>query len=137
MFENAGISVDQKLGIEIEECSDMSRDADAVIVRSYKLHDLEFGNRLKAIGRAGAGVNNIPVDKCTRHDIVVFNTPGANANGVKELIFCGMFLSARKIFDGINWTKTIKNTGSEAPKLIEKISHSSKDRKSRAKISAL
>jgi len=120
MFEKAGISVDQKPGIEIDECSDMSKDADAVIVRSYKLHDLEFGDRLRAIGRAGAGVNNIPVEKCTRHGIVVFNTPGANANGVKELIFCGMFLSARKIVDGINWTKTIKDTGSEAPKLIEK-----------------
>ncbi len=119
-FENTGFFVTQKPGIEIDECSELSKDADAVVVRSYKLHDLVFGESLKAIGRAGAGVNNIPVDKCTDQGVVVFNTPGANANGVKELIFCGMFLAARKIVSGINWTSTIKDTGSEVPKLIEK-----------------
>ena len=120
MFEKAGYSVVQKPGIEIGECSELSRDADAVIVRSYKLHDLEIGTTLKAIGRAGAGVNNIPVDVCSGKGIVVFNTPGANANGVKELTLCGMLLSTRKIVQGINWVESIKDQGSEAPKLIEK-----------------
>ncbi|MCH8286815.1 3-phosphoglycerate dehydrogenase, partial [candidate division KSB1 bacterium] len=118
MFEKAGYSVVQKPGIEIGECSELSRDADAVIVRSYKLHDLEIGATLKAIGRAGAGVNNIPVDVCSDKGIVVFNTPGANANGVKELTLCGMLLSTRKIVQGINWVESIKDQGSEAPKLI-------------------
>ena len=120
MFEKAGYSVVQKPGIEIGECSELSRDADAVIVRSYKLHDLEIGATLKAVGRAGAGVNNIPVDVCSDKGIVVFNTPGANANGVKELTLCGMLLSTRKIVQGINWVESIKDQGSEAPKLIEK-----------------
>lgn len=120
LFSRENFTVVQKPGITIEECSDLGSDADSIIVRSYKLHDLRFGENLKAIGRAGAGVNNIPVDVCTERGIAVFNTPGANANGVKELVFCGMLLSARKIVDGVNWMGSIKDTGSEAPKLIEK-----------------
>ena len=83
---------------------DLSK-ADAVLVRSASMHDLELPDTLKAIARAGAGVNNIPLDKCTEKGIVVFNTPGANANGVKELVIAGMLLAARDIDGGIAWVK--------------------------------
>ena len=79
---------------------------DAIMVRSAVMHDMEFGDNLKAIARAGAGVNNIPLDKCAEEGIVVFNTPGANANGVKEAAICGMLLACRDIVGGINWVKT-------------------------------
>ena len=78
-------------------------EADAILVRSAKMHDMEFSKNLKAIARAGAGVNNIPLDRCADEGIVVFNTPGANANGVKELVIAGMLLAARDIIGGINW----------------------------------
>jgi len=81
---------------------------DAIIVRSANMLDMEFPDNLKAIARAGAGVNNIPIDKCTERGIVVFNTPGANANGVKELVIASLFLSSRKIYQGINWVKSLK-----------------------------
>ena len=80
-------------------------DAQAVLVRSAAMHDLELPAGLEAIARAGAGVNNIPLDKCAEQGIVVFNTPGANANGVKELVLAGMFLAARDIVGGIDWVK--------------------------------
>ena len=79
------------------------KEAQAVLVRSAKMHDMEMGDNLLAIARAGAGVNNIPVEKCAEQGIVVFNTPGANANGVKELVIAGMLLAARDIVGGINW----------------------------------
>mgnify|MGYP003215565942 FL=1 len=72
-------------------------EADVILVRSAKMHEMEFGKNLKAIARAGAGVNNIPLDKCAEEGIVVFNTPGANANGVKELVIAGMLLAARDV----------------------------------------
>ena len=78
-------------------------DADAVLVRSAAMHDMEFSDKLAAIARAGAGVNNIPLDKCTEKGIVVFNTPGANANGVKEMVISGMLLAERDIVGGISW----------------------------------
>ncbi len=78
---------------------------DAIMVRSAAMHDMEFGSNLKAIARAGAGVNNIPLDKCAEAGIVVFNTPGANANGVKELVLCGMLLACRDVVGGIEWVK--------------------------------
>ena len=78
-------------------------EADAVLVRSASVHDLELPDTLEAIARAGAGVNNIPLDKCAEKGIVVFNTPGANANGVKELVIAGMLLAARDVIGGINW----------------------------------
>jgi len=93
---------------------------DAIIVRSYNMHEMEFSENLLAIARAGAGVNNIPVDKCSRLGIAVFNTPGANANSVKELVIAGLLLSSRKIVQGINWAKTLIGKGNEVPKLIEK-----------------
>ena len=91
--------------------------ADAVMVRSAAMHELEFSENLLAVGRAGAGVNNIPLDRCAEHGIVVFNTPGANANGVVELALCGMLLGCRDVVGGINWVQTIKNDGDVAKKV--------------------
>ena len=96
-----------------------SNNPDAIVVRSFNMHDLEFGDELKAIARAGAGVNNIPVDKCTEQGIVVFNTPGANANAVKELVLTCLMASSRNLFDGIAWTKTLKDEGDQIGKLVE------------------
>ena len=79
--------------------------ADAVLVRSAAMHDLELSDNLLAIARAGAGVNNIPLDKCAEKGIVVFNTPGANANGVKELVIAGLLLASRDLMGGYNWVK--------------------------------
>jgi D-3-phosphoglycerate dehydrogenase len=80
-------------------------EADAVMVRSAKLHDTQFPKKLIAIARAGAGVNNIPLDRCAEEGIVVFNTPGANANAVKEMVILGMLLACRDIYGGITWVK--------------------------------
>lgn len=88
--------------------------ADALLVRSAVMHDMEFGKKLKAIGRAGAGVNNIPLDRCAEAGIVVFNTPGANANGVKELVIAGMLLASRDIIGGINWVQENEEDGNIA-----------------------
>ena len=99
--------------------SDKIENPDAIMVRSAVMHDMEFGPELKAIARAGAGVNNIPLDKCAEQGIVVFNTPGANANGVKELALCGMLLACRDVIGGINWVQTVKDDPNVA-KLIEK-----------------
>ncbi|MBE6599871.1 MAG: 3-phosphoglycerate dehydrogenase [Ruminococcaceae bacterium] len=92
---------------------------DAIMVRSAVMHDMEFNPELLCIARAGAGVNNIPVDRCAKEGIVVFNTPGANANGVKELAICALFLAARKITAGIDWTKTLIGNP-DAAKAVEK-----------------
>ncbi len=88
--------------------------ADAVLVRSAALHDMEFSKNLKVIARAGAGVNNIPLERCAEDGIVVFNTPGANANGVKELVIAGMFLASRDIIGGINWVQENEEDGNIA-----------------------
>ena len=88
--------------------------ADAILVRSAAMHDMEFGKELKAIARAGAGVNNIPLDRCAEAGIVVFNTPGANANGVKELVIAGMLLASRDIIGGINWVQENEEDGNIA-----------------------
>ena len=93
---------------------------DAILVRSAAMHDMDFNKELLAIGRAGAGVNNIPLDKCSKEGIVVFNTPGANANAVAELVVCGLLMSGRNIAGGIEWAKTLKGKGDEVPKLVEK-----------------
>jgi D-3-phosphoglycerate dehydrogenase len=93
---------------------------EAIMVRSAKMHDMEFKDNLLAIARAGAGTNNIPVDKCAEQGIVVFNTPGANANAVKELAVCGLLLASRKIPEAIEWAKTLKGQGDEVGKLVEK-----------------
>ena len=93
---------------------------DAILVRSAAMHDMTFNKELLAIGRAGAGVNNIPIDRCSKKGIVVFNTPGANANAVAELVIAGLMMSGRKIADGIDWVKTLKGKGEEVGKLVEK-----------------
>lgn len=90
------------------------KNADAVLVRSAVMHDMEFGAELKAVGRAGAGVNNIPLNVCADKGIVVFNTPGANANGVKELVIAGMLLASRDIIGGINWVQENEEDGNIA-----------------------
>ena len=96
------------------------QNPDAVIVRSFGMLEMDIPASVKSIARAGAGVNNIPIPKCTEKGIVVFNTPGANANAVKELVFAGMFLSARNLFDSMKWTESVKGKGDEVPKLVEK-----------------
>ena len=99
--------------------TDNEKEADAILVRSAKMHDMEFGPNLKLIARAGAGVNNIPLDRCAEEGIVVFNTPGANANGVKEIVIAGMLLAARDIIGGINWVQEYEEDGDIA-KITEK-----------------
>ncbi|MBO5353845.1 MAG: phosphoglycerate dehydrogenase [Lachnospiraceae bacterium] len=89
--------------------TDTIEAADAILVRSAAMHDMEFSKNLKAIARAGAGVNNIPLDKCAQEGIVVFNTPGANANGVKELVIAGLLLAARDVIGGMDWVKENKD----------------------------
>ncbi|MEE0868510.1 MAG: NAD(P)-dependent oxidoreductase, partial [Ruminococcus sp.] len=101
-------------------CGDDIQNPDAVLVRSAAMHDMEFADNLLAIARAGAGTNNIPKDKCADQGIVVFNTPGANANAVKELVLAGLLLSSRKVVEGIDWAKTLKGTGDEMGKKVEK-----------------
>ena len=99
---------------------DEMNEPDAIMVRSASLHDMEFPASLKAIARAGAGVNNIPVDKCSEQGIVVFNTPGANANAVKEMVIMALLMASRKVAASMEWVKTLKGNGAEVSKLVEK-----------------
>lgn len=99
---------------------DNVENPDAILVRSASMHDMEMPDSLLAIARAGAGVNNIPVEACAQQGIVVFNTPGANANAVKELVICGLLLSSRKVTKAIDWCKTIKDEGDNVGKVVEK-----------------
>ena len=99
-----------------EETNNLDQ-AEAILVRSAAMHDMEFSDNLVAIARAGAGVNNIPLDRCAEKGIVVFNTPGANANGVKEMVLCGMLLGARDVVGGIRWVQSIKDEGDIAKKV--------------------
>ena len=101
-------------------------EADAVLVRSAGMHEMKFDKNLKAIARAGAGVNNIPLEQCAENGIVVFNTPGANANGVKELVIAGMLLAARDVIGGINWVQEHEEDGNLA-KAAEKAIKRAKD----------
>ena len=101
------------------EYSDSVENPDGIILRSFQMHDYPLGENLLAVARAGAGVNNIPIDKCTEQGIVVFNTPGANANAVKELVLCELFLGGRKVVDGANWVQSLKGQESVG-KLVEK-----------------
>ncbi|MBQ9131501.1 MAG: 3-phosphoglycerate dehydrogenase, partial [Clostridia bacterium] len=108
----AQLGEDYTLGEAVE-------NPDGILVRSAAMHDVEFGSGLKAIARAGAGVNNIPLDRCSQAGIVVFNTPGANANGVKELAVCALLLAARDVVGGIEWAKSLAGTADVA-KQVEK-----------------
>ena len=101
-----------------EQVSDLE-EANGILVRSSSMHDMEFSKNLYAIARAGAGVNNIPLQKCAEKGIVVFNTPGANANGVKELVFAGMLLASRDVVEGVDWVRANKDKADIA-KVAEK-----------------
>ena len=116
MNKIAKIGLDE-LDKDIFNISDDIDNPDGIMVRSASLHDMKFGSELKAIVRCGAGVNNIPVEKCAEEGIVVFNTPGANANGVKELTIASLLMASRKITDGINWANTLE---SDVAKQVEK-----------------
>lgn len=96
------------------------QNPDAVLVRSAAMHDMQFADNLLAIARAGAGTNNIPKDVCSEKGIVVFNTPGANANAVKELVIAGLLLSSRRVMEGADWAKTLKGNGDAVGKMVEK-----------------
>lgn len=113
-----------KVGLQVFDdkytVGDEVENADGAIVRSAALHDVEFPASLKAIARAGAGTNNIPIDRCSESGIVVFNTPGANANAVKELVIAGMLISSRRVISAIDWAKTLKGNGAEVGKMVEK-----------------
>lgn len=102
-----------------EVASDLP-NPDAILVRSFNMLDMELSNSLKAIARAGIGVSTIPVDVCTERGIVVFNTPGANANSVKELVLAGLLISSRDIFAGARWAKSLSGKGDEIPSIVEK-----------------
>lgn len=110
---NKVFTADYAVGSEID-------NEDAIIVRSAKIHDMPISDSLLAVARAGAGYNNIPVDKCSERGIVVFNTPGANANAVKELTIAGMLLAGRDIVGGIEWARTLKGEGDKVAALVEK-----------------
>ena len=97
--------------------TDKTEDADAILVRSQDMHEMEFSEKLEAIARAGAGVNNIPLDRCAKAGIVVFNTPGANANAVKELVLCGMLLASRNVPAALTWAKGLTE---DVSKTVEK-----------------
>ena len=112
----SGLKVFNKGNFSIDNDSE---NPDAIVVRSFNMHSLDFSDNLKAIARAGAGVNNIPVDKCTDQGIVVFNTPGANANAVKEMVLTSLISSSRNLFAGVAWTKTLEGEGDQVPKLVE------------------
>lgn len=100
--------------------SENVENPEGILVRSASMHEMQRNEALLAIARAGAGVNNIPVEACTEQGIVVFNTPGANANAVKELVLCALFLASRKIVASSDWVKTLKGQGAEVGKLVEK-----------------
>ncbi|HBI59997.1 MAG TPA: 3-phosphoglycerate dehydrogenase, partial [Lachnospiraceae bacterium] len=109
MFQYTCLNPIAQVGLDVfdEEYNKVEEvnDAEAILVRSASMHEMELSDKLVAVARAGAGVNNIPLDKCAEKGIVVFNTPGANANGVKEMVICGMLLAARDVDGGINWVK--------------------------------
>ncbi len=104
---------------DYEIATEMS-NPDGILLRSFKMHNMELPASLKGIARAGAGVNNIPVEKCSEKGIVVFNTPGANANAVKELVLGSLLFSSRDIIGGVNWANGLANEGDMVPKLVEK-----------------
>ena len=125
MFNVLTLNKISSLGLDLldqskYQISDACDAPDGIILRSFSMHDMELPESLKCVARAGAGVNNIPLDKCSERGIVVFNTPGANANAVKELVMAGLFLSSRKISDGIAWAKTLTDGETTVAKQVEK-----------------
>ena len=125
MFEILTLNKISKTGLDKLDgakytCSDSFEAPDAVLVRSASMHETVLPEKTVAIARAGAGVNNIPVDACSEKGVVVFNTPGANANAVKELVICALFMSSRKSGAALDWCKTLKGEGENVGKLVEK-----------------
>ena len=112
--------IHQHLSAEKYTISNDEPTPEGILVRSASMHDMELPADLLAIARAGAGTNNIPIDKCTEKGIVVFNTPGANANAVAELVICGLMLGSRNVVGGIQWARTLDGKGAEVAKLTEK-----------------
>ena len=96
------------------------QNPDGILVRSADMHEMEFGSNLRAIARAGAGTNNIPIDRCSEAGIVVFNTPGANANAVKELVICALLLASRDVIRGVKWAWNLTDADGDVEKLVEK-----------------
>ena len=113
----AGLSVLDQTRFSV---SDDVENEDGILVRSADMHEYQFPDSLRAIARAGAGTNNIPIDRCSEAGIVVFNTPGANANAVKELALCALLLASRKITAGAEWVKTQAGAGADVEKVVEK-----------------
>lgn len=125
MYEVLTLNKIAKCGLDMLDkdiftVTDASENPDAVILRSFSMHEMEIPASLKAVARAGAGVNNIPIDKMSEKGIPVFNTPGANANAVAELAVAGLLMASRKITDGVDWAKTLKGEGANVGKLVEK-----------------
>jgi D-3-phosphoglycerate dehydrogenase len=112
-----GLDILKENAIEID---DEASTPDAILVRSAKMHEMEFDEKLLCIARAGAGTNNIPSDRCAEKGIVVFNTPGANAEAVKELVICALLMASRDIFGGVEWVRSIADKGDEIPAMVEK-----------------
>ena len=112
-----------RLDPELYTVSDSETEEDAILVRSAKLLDYDFPKNLLAIARAGAGVNNIPLDRCSEAGIVVFNTPGANANAVKELVLCAMLMGSRDVDGGIQWVRQQVAAGVDVTTVVEKGKH--------------
>lgn len=112
-----GLDIIRESGISID---DETNAPDAILVRSAKMLEMEFDKNLLCIARAGAGTNNIPVDRCTQNGIVVFNTPGANAEAVKELVVCALLMASRDVVGGIDWVRSISDKGEEIPAMVEK-----------------
>lgn len=113
----AGLDIVNDSGIVID---DEAQAPEAILVRSAKMHEMEFDENLLSIARAGAGTNNIPIDRCTEKGIVVFNTPGANAEAVKELVICALLMASRDVVGGIEWVHGIADKGDEVPAMVEK-----------------
>ncbi len=124
MFDILTLNKISQIGLkELDEKYNITDSCDApdgIIVRSAAMHDYSFNEKTLAVARAGAGVNNIPVDECTKKGVVVFNTPGANANAVKELVIGGLMLSSRRVAAAYDWCKTLKGEGENVGKLVEK-----------------
>ncbi len=125
MYEVLTLNKIAKCGLDMLDedvftVTDASENPDAIILRSFSMHEMEIPKSLKAVARAGAGVNNIPIDKCSELGIPVFNTPGANANAVAELALAGLLLASRKVTDAVEWAKTLKGEGANVEKLVEK-----------------
>lgn len=124
MFDILTLNKISQIGLkELDEKYNITDNCDApdgIIVRSAAMHDYSFNEKTLAVARAGAGVNNIPVDECTKKGVVVFNTPGANANAVKELVIGGLMMSSRRVVAAYDWCKTLKGEGENVGKLVEK-----------------